>query len=67
MKLITEYNKPIITTSANITCTEVIREIKDIHPDMRNRVDFAIDDGKLEGSASTIINLTGETEKVIKR
>ena len=64
-KLAKETNLPIITTSVNKQGEEYLKVINDIPLEIKGHIDFAIDEGPIEGSPSTLINTT--TNEVIKR
>ena len=57
----------ILTTSVNITGQKFIESVDEINSWMRLFIDFAIDDGKISQSPSTIVDLTGEKEKIKRR
>jgi tRNA threonylcarbamoyl adenosine modification protein (Sua5/YciO/YrdC/YwlC family) len=60
-----ELQIPIITTSANVKGGEFMTSMDDIDLEIKAGVDFIIYDGKNEGKASKIVNLsTGEPEVV---
>jgi len=58
---------PFITTSVNITKKRYLREIKKIPRNIAKQVDFIIDAGPLIKHPSTIIDLTDNIAKIIKR
>lgn len=47
--------KPIIITSVNISGQNPITKISEIPEEIKNKIDFIIDSGKLSGSSSTIV------------
>ena len=59
--LIKELGFPVITTSANLRGDSPMSEIKKL-----KGVDFAIDEGKIAGTPSTIIDLTGKIPKRLR-
>ncbi len=58
---------PFITTSVNLSSKQPIRTTNKIPRGILKHVDFVIDDGYLHRYPSTIIDLTGEMPKIIKR
>ncbi|MBU1198513.1 MAG: threonylcarbamoyl-AMP synthase [Nanoarchaeota archaeon] len=58
---------PIVTTSANITGDNFMTNLEDLNPDMKNKVDFIIDDGEHKGRGSTIVNLSKDEVEVRER
>lgn len=64
-KIAKETNLPIITTSVNKQGEEYLKAIDELPLEIKAHIDFAIDEGKIEGSPSTLINTT--TNQVIKR
>jgi L-threonylcarbamoyladenylate synthase len=65
--LIKRANIPFITTSVNYSSQKPIRSIKDIPKSMLKKVDFVVDDGYLHRYPSTLINMTEDMPKIIKR
>ena len=58
---------PIVTTSANITGKMFMTSIEDLDSEIKNRVDFFIDQGETRGTPSTIIYLDKEKIEIKKR
>lgn len=54
-KIVKEINKPIITTSVNISNETNMNSLKDLNKNIK--VDFIIYEGKLNKKPSTVINL----------
>lgn len=65
-EVVSDFGKPFVTTSVNLSGEKPISSIEDLKEDLREEIDYFIDDGRLEGSPSTIVDLT-EGEKVISR
>lgn len=59
-------NKPLITTSANVTGRGFMTALENLHSPIRQATDFAIYEGPKEGKPSTIVDLT-QGGKVIPR
>ena len=66
-RLIQRAKIPFITTSVNLSGKRPIREIKNIPKSILKKVDFVIDGGFLHNQPSTIIDLTQEMPKIVKR
>ncbi|MBT4540590.1 Sua5/YciO/YrdC/YwlC family protein [Candidatus Woesearchaeota archaeon] len=61
-----ELNKPIITTSVNRSGESFLTDISKLPIGIRNKVDFAINEGIIKGNPSQVVDLvSGEAE--IKR
>ncbi len=58
---------PIVTSSANISGHNFMTEISNLDKTVKERIDFIIYAGQLQGKPSTIIDLTKENPKIIKR
>ena len=63
-KIVEEYGRPVVTTSVNKAGEEPITEVKRVN---NKKVDFAIDEGRIEGKPSTVIDLTGKKEKILRK
>jgi len=57
-KIVNEFGKPIITTSANKTGSDFMTTLDDLHKDFKEEVSFVIYEGEKKGIPSTIINLS---------
>ncbi len=64
--LIRKAKVPFITTSVNKSGEKNITKIDDISRRIRNKVDYIIDYGPLNGKPSTIIDLTKKIAKIIR-
>lgn len=61
---VTALGYPFITTSVNSSGHPNCYEVSEIHPDILQHVDYIIDQGRLEGEASVLLNLvSGEVQK----
>ena len=56
-----------VTTSVNFSGSEPAKTIDEIPEEIMKNVDIIIDDGKLDNSSSTIIDLTGRIAKIVRR
>jgi L-threonylcarbamoyladenylate synthase len=54
-ELVKLANVPFITTSANLSGEKTASEIKEISKEVLDKVDMIIDEGKLDGTPSTIV------------
>ncbi|MBW3020956.1 Sua5/YciO/YrdC/YwlC family protein [Candidatus Woesearchaeota archaeon] len=54
---VSEYGKPILTTSVNKVSEPFMTNIEEVHPDIKGKVHFAINEGIINGRPSKIINL----------
>jgi len=66
-RLVQRANIPFITTSVNLSGQKPVREIREIPRSILKRVDIVIDGGFLPNYPSTIIDLTGEIARILKR
>jgi L-threonylcarbamoyladenylate synthase len=66
-KIIKKANIPFITTSVNISGQKHITNIDELKTSIKNKVDYIINSGTLSGNPSTIIDLTSNKVKIIKR
>ncbi|MBW3012193.1 threonylcarbamoyl-AMP synthase [Candidatus Woesearchaeota archaeon] len=62
-----ELGLPIITTSVNKKDEPYMTSLDDIDLDIKAHVDFAIIEGEIKGSPSTLINLTKENKQITER
>lgn len=49
---------PITATSANVSGRESARRVADLDPEIRDRAGAVLDDGKTDGSESTVVNVS---------
>lgn len=63
IELINEYDKPLLSTSANITNENVITSIDELDDKIRENVSYIYDAGKLTSVVSTLIKI--ENNKII--
>lgn len=59
-----EFGRPIVTTSLNVSGELPVKSIDQISTEMYEKIDFVIDEGKLAGEPSTVIDLTGKEKKL---
>lgn len=65
--IVTEFGKPFVTTSVNRTGESHLNNISGLSEEIKQEVDYIIDDGLLENSPSTIVKLIGGKEEIVKR
>lgn len=57
-----EHKSPITATSANISGTGSVVDVEKLSQDVKQKSDFVIDDGKLDGgTGSTVVNVSENT------
>ena len=66
-ELATELNKPIITTSANITGQAFMTSMETLHPDIKKKMTFIFYEGEKNGRPSSIVDLTVGEGEIIER
>jgi len=65
-ELFSKLEIPFVTTSVNLHGEPPLTSLNELKPEIKDKVDYFIDDGELGGKASTLVNLTSG-EKVIER
>ena len=58
---------PVITTSANVTGGDYMKNLEDLDSEIKKSVDYIIYDGELKGRPSTIIHLDKEKVEIKER
>jgi L-threonylcarbamoyladenylate synthase len=66
-KIVAKLGKPIITTSVNLSGNNFMTSLEDLDCQIKSKIDFIIYEGKKEGRPSTIVDLTEDKIKLIKR
>jgi len=66
-KIVEDLDIPIITTSVNKAGKMFMTSLDNLDDDIREKVDFAIDEGEKKGKPSKIIHLEGEEVKIRER
>lgn len=66
-EFVNEIGKPIVTTSVNKAGEPYLETVEDIEPEIEAHVDFVLNEGKIAGNPSAIIDLTSEKKKIIER
>ena len=62
-----ELNVPIVTTSANVTTEAFMTSLENLNINIKNKVDFMINDGEIKGEPSKLIDLTKDKVEIKKR
>ena len=57
---------PVLQTSANPSGGEDPRRLEDVDPAIRDGVDLEIDGGELPGTASTVVDLSGDEPRILR-
>ncbi len=65
--IVSEFGKPFVTTSVNISGERNMESIDDLKDEMKEYIDYVIYEGKKEGKGSTIVNLVEGEEKIKER
>ena len=63
LALIKKFNKPIVSTSANITGSDVVASLENLENDLKEKIDYIYDIGILNTTPSTLLKV--EKEKII--
>ncbi len=58
---------PFVTTSVNFAGEKPITRIEDLPKEIKNKADIIIDEGTLDGSPSTVIDLSGDKPVILRR
>ena len=58
---------PVVTTSANLTGENHMTRLEDLDPVIKRKVDFIIYEGEKRSRPSTLVDLSSDGEKIIKR
>ena len=66
LEIIKKHGRPVVSTSANITGSEVITSIDMIDDDLRRNVDYIEDGGKIISSSSTIVRFDDNKLKILR-
>ena len=66
LDIMNKYNKPLLSTSANITSKDVITKISLLENEMRDSVSYIYDAGELSTTASTLIKIENGKIKILR-
>lgn len=67
LAIVKELGHPIITTSAMLTGGEILYDPAEIHSKLGNALDLVIDGGVLVSEPSSVIDLTEDRPKVLRK
>ena len=66
LDLMNEINKPIISTSANISGNSVITNTNLIDPELKKHISYVYDDGEKTNIASTLVKVENNKIKILR-
>lgn len=66
LNIIRKVNKPLISTSANITSKETITEVSQIEEKMKEKISYIVDGGVVKNEASTIIKIENDKIEIVR-
>lgn len=66
LDIINKYDKPLLSTSANIHSKDVITKTSLLEDEMRNNVSYIYDAGELSTTASTLIKIENGKIKILR-
>ncbi|MBD3163753.1 threonylcarbamoyl-AMP synthase [Candidatus Woesearchaeota archaeon] len=64
---VSKLGKPIVTTSANKSGEDFMTSLDNLNPEVENNTDFILYEEEKHGRPSTIVDLTKEEPKIIRR
>ncbi len=65
-QFIAHYGKPLISTSANITGSDVVSSLNTLEEELKNSIDYIYDVGTLNTTPSTLIKIEDERIKILR-
>ncbi len=65
-QFIAHYGKPLISTSANITGSDVVSSLDTLEDELKNSIDYIYDAGALNTTPSTLIKVENEKIKILR-
>ena len=66
LDIMNKYNKPLLSTSANIHSKDVITKLSLLEDEMRDSVSYIYDAGELSTTASTLIKIENGKIKILR-
>ena len=66
LDIMNKYNKPLLSTSANIHSKDVLTKISLLEDEMRDSVSYIYDAGELSTTASTLIKIENGKIKILR-
>lgn len=67
LELIKRINKPIVSTSANISNHETITDVELLENSIKNNINLLVDGGHINNCASTIVKVVEDKIKLIRK
>jgi len=64
--IVREAGVPLVSTSLNLSGEEPVQSIKQVPDRIKAIANWAVDDGKLEGSSSRVFDLRGNAVKILR-
>ncbi len=65
-KIVAEFGKPFVTTSVNISGKKHMEKFDELNSNIKNKVDYFIYEGALEGKPSTVVKLVDGREEILR-
>lgn len=66
LNIIRKVNRPLISTSANITSKETITEVSQIEDKMQEKISYILDGGVVKNETSTIIKIENDKIEILR-
>ena len=66
LNIITELDRPVISTSANISGSDVITNVNMIEDELKDKIDYIEDAGEIVGVESTVIRVVDKELKILR-
>ena len=66
LKIMNKINKPLISTSANISTHSPITNPSQIEPAMKEKIDYILDEGTVNKEPSTLVKVENNTIEILR-
>ena len=66
LEIMNQLNRPLISTSANISSHNPITNPSQIEPRMREKIDYILDEGTVNKEASTLIKVENNKIEILR-
>ena len=66
LDIMNKINKPLISTSANISSKEVITNVNLIEDDLKEHISYILDDGEKTNISSTIVKVENNKIQILR-
>ena len=66
LEVINKLNKPVISTSANISSEKTITKISDLELDLKNNINYIYDAGIINNKSSTIVKFNNHKLEILR-